>query len=376
MTDDGNLSRHGAPTPMLPSPEASEPDARTSSGDYNSEPPTRKTTFSDLPQEIRDMIWKEVLLDEDDLNIPLHSRVHNGRAVLDPTSDILKKMYPPRERRRLIGFERSCPPSIPITLLLSARAPTLAHTSHDARKAALEHYARKLVGKGSDTFLRELDIPPWLSRSRIPIAPEDYLSSAKKFPHDRRYDIFESPSVLLHIASRWWDHKQNVEGSSHASDAWIYQFLRNARDNQVMVVIPWILVYPLLKCSQRGPCPCAFLSPGTPPHLWDEALDTTVFQDVYVEAQDPDMLRCIIQAADKCFHVVEKKNPMRLGPPKSLPDKDFIAGLTKKASAFLHALWVEESRKALREGDDMPKVRFVIEITFLLYGRDVDLPGP
>lgn len=79
---------------------------------------------------------------------------------------------------------------------------------------------------------------------------------------------------------------------------------------------------------------CAFLFNRAPfciPELQNGDFDQEFIQDVYVEARDSDVLRCIIQATDRSLVVYDRENSLRLDPHKSLADKDFIAEKAKSA---------------------------------------------
>ncbi|KAK3339509.1 hypothetical protein B0H65DRAFT_302406 [Neurospora tetraspora] len=351
-TDDGNGDCHGASTHMLLSPEAAESDAPTCNGNITLNQPARKKTFSDLPQELRDMIWKEVLLDEDDLNI--YSRCHvDVRA-----HGLFAFMYAPQHRPR-----KKLPPD-PGLVLLSTRPPALAHLCHDAREAALKHHERDPVRNGSPALRGELDSPSWLSRSALLLAKCHQDPGEKKglSPDDIRCDPFKSQSLLLHMGPHAWDHKQFGRDPRLVR---AYEILRNARDDQVMVRIPWLRVSAYLSWPQLSRCKFLFdQGPDCIHKLPDGDLHDAYYQNVYVEAHDSDMLRCIIQAADRGFEVHNMKDSVDLS--ESLTDKAFTAEVAKNALAFLQDLWVEESRKASREEEVMPKVKLVIDFAIIV----------
>ena len=359
-THDGNCDRHDAPAlKALPSSEAPESDVQTCSDDSNLKQPARKLTFLDLPQEIRDMIWKEVLLAEDDLG------TYNKPQFIGETLTSIRTF--PRTPLHML---RDSLPPIETSVLLSTRPSVLSNVCRDARAAALKHHKRDPLRNGLPAFPGRLDSMPWLSRSSLQVV-NAFLCNGPGSDCDHSFrngeikcDPFKDQRVLFCLSLDSWDGQDSCLVQ-------LYEILRNARDDQVVVVIPWISCFAWFSLQQLARYR----------FLFNQALDCFPKQEnressaefgqtIFVEAGDSDMLHFVIQAADKYLDISIADQRWN-GTTHPLPDKTVVAEMAKKTLVFIQDLWVAESRKASREGDDMPKVRLVIEVEIFCTGKAV-----
>lgn len=315
------------------------------------------------------MIWKESLLDEDNFNM------HSGCYVrLDQ------------------AFSQQLPQHGPI--LVSSRPPAIAHLCHDARAAALKHHKRD----DSPTLREGLNNSPWLSKPAL-LVPRSYNKIGYGvLAEELQREPFKSHSVLLdasmvldaptHLSmsygmdsrSNWWQYRFHQILQNHCQTS-AYDFLRNARDDQVMVTIPQLVVSADFTPSHWSRC--KFLACQVPgcnddqifevllnPELeWDE---TFTYRDVYVDVQDHDALWCILRAARNFFLVAYPAYPPQ-EVHGSLDDKAFIQKMAQNALKSLQDLWVRKSRELSGEEKVMPRIRPVIKIRITIEHHSWDL---
>ncbi|KAK3400343.1 hypothetical protein B0T20DRAFT_182506 [Sordaria brevicollis] len=328
-------------TGMLPSSELAKSDADNASGNSISDQPK---TFKDLPQEMRDVIWKESLLDSDNYNKFSGCNVNPDEA------------FPPWESQH--G-----------PILLSSRAPTIAHLCQDARAAALKHHNQDWTQSGLSPLQKSYNPSPGLWRSTL-LVPKSYnklgygvLAEELQREPFKGHSLLLDASKMLDLPVPYWYTPDDSSihrtlQNNHRTQA--YNFLKHARDDQVMVTLPYLRVTATFACSQWSQW--KILACQVPDcnddqvfaqllERYDWDFGSFVYRDVYVDAQDHNALWCILRGARHFF--------------PSEANQIYNASIhedVQNALKSLRDIWVQKSRELSGGEEVMPRVKPVFKI--------------